>query len=391
VKRTSNKTDIRYWVPKVGFHTSESRTLSVQIQDRGQRKRIGLGTADKQEAAVKARDLYLKIKSNGWEDALQWLKSNSAVEPTSTLEEFLSEVRAKSELHPKTIQSYSWALSQIAREISGTSNPPLSILTTPVIEGWKSTYVRAHNGNPIAERSAHTSVNSLLGRARSLFGPKVVARIKDRISLPDPLPFTGIRVQRPRANKYRSTFNFKDLLVAAKEELPDEQLKIFLLGAMSGLRRNEIDKLTWDAFIWNESLIRIKATEHFRPKSHSSEGDIPACPDMMALFREFKDKSSGKFVIESDSSSKLEAKAYGQYRCHTQFRKLISWLRSKGVAGKTPLHSLRKEFGSQINHKYGLVAASEMLRHSDISITASHYIEPKVKPVLSMSALLAAE
>ena len=32
---------------------------------------------------------------------------------------------------------------------------------------------------------------------------------------------------------------------------------------MSGLRRNEIDKLTWDAFIWNESLIRIKATEHF--------------------------------------------------------------------------------------------------------------------------------
>ena len=95
MKRTSNKTDIRYWVPKVGFHTSESRTLSVQIQDRGQRKRIGLGTADKQEAAVKARDLYLKIKSNGWENALQWLKSSSAVEPTSTLEEFLSEVRAK--------------------------------------------------------------------------------------------------------------------------------------------------------------------------------------------------------------------------------------------------------------------------------------------------------
>ena len=32
------------------------------------------------------------------------------------------------------------------------------------------------------------------------------------------------------------------------------------------------------------------------------------------------------------------------------------WLRSKGVRSKTPLHALRKEYGSQINARYGLTA-----------------------------------
>ena len=48
------------------------------------------------------------------------------------------------------------------------------------------------------------------------------------------------------------------------------------------------------------------------------------------------------------------------------------WLRSKGVRSKAPLHALRKEYGSQINARYGLTAASEMLRHADVVVTAAH-------------------
>ena len=50
---------------------------------------------------------------------------------------------------------------------------------------------------------------------------------------------------------YRSGFNVEALLESAREELATakpEQWKIFLLGAMAGLRRNEIDKLPWSAF-----------------------------------------------------------------------------------------------------------------------------------------------
>ena len=58
-------------------------------------------------------------------------------------------------------------------------------------------------------------------------------------------------------------------------ELPQEQLKIFLLATMAGLRRNEIDKLPWSAFRWNEGVVRIETTEHFTPKTSDSGGDVP--------------------------------------------------------------------------------------------------------------------
>jgi hypothetical protein len=59
-----------------------------------------------------------------------------------------------------------------------------------------------------------------------------------------------------------------------------------------------------------------------------------------------------------------------------------------GVISRTPLHTLRKEFGSQINARYGLFAASSMLRHSDIATTVGHYIEGKQRSVLGFSHLL---
>ena len=51
-------------------------------------------------------------------------------------------------------------------------------------------------------------------------------------------------------------------------------------------------------------------------------------------------------------------------------------------------HSLRKEFGSQIHARYGLLAASEALRHGGVSVTARHYIENKQRSVLGFGRLL---
>ena len=67
---------------------------------------------------------------------------------------------------------------------------------------------------------------------------------------------------------------------------------------------------------------------------------------------------------------------------------LIQWLRSKGVVSRTPLHTLRKEYGSQINARYGLTAAQEMLRHANVAVTAAHYVENKQRSVLGFGHLL---
>jgi hypothetical protein len=53
---------------------------------------------------------------------------------------------------------------------------------------------------------------------------------------------------------------------------------------------------------------------------------------------------------------------------------LVNWLRSKGALGKSPLHALRKEYGSQVNNRHGIYEASRALRHADINITTQHYI-----------------
>ena len=58
---------------------------------------------------------------------------------------------------------------------------------------------------------------------------------------------------------------------------------------------------------------------------------------------------------------------------------------------KKPLHTLRKEFGIQIHARYGLLAASEALRHGGVSVTARHYIENKQRSVLGFGHLLKSE
>ena len=180
------------------------------------------------------------------------------------------------------------------------------------------------------------------------------------------------------------------LLESARREIATEQLKIFLLASMVGLRRHEIDLLPWSAFRWNEGLIRIEATEHFRPKSHESESDVPVDRELFAMFRGFYARRRGEFVIESDSEPSANA-PYGHYRCHHEFVELISRLRSKGIVSRTPLHALRKEFGSWVNQHFGLVAASEALRHADIKTTFNHYVENKQRSVLGFSHLLKGE
>ena len=136
-------------------------------------------------------------------------------------------------------------------------------------------------------------------------------------------------------------------------------------------------------------MVRIEGTAHYRPKSHNSEGDVLVDPELMELFRGYYARRKGDFVIESESASPAFDAPYGVYRCHEHMRGLLDWLRSKGVASKTPLHSLRKEFGSLINATHGLLAASEQLRHGNVNVTARHYIENRKRSVLGLGHLLA--
>ena len=89
------------------------------------------------------------------------------------------------------------------------------------------------------EKSARISAGSFILRARSLFSVDTVARIRDIVEIPERLPFSGIKVETVHGPRYRATFDMVELLESARQELATEhpeQYKIFLLGAMAGLR-----------------------------------------------------------------------------------------------------------------------------------------------------------
>jgi hypothetical protein len=313
---------------------------------------------------------------------------------------YIEAAAAKSLFSPKTLVSYAQALRKIAGDITGETKREkrdaikLRTLTPEKIEAWRIEFIHRKATDPLKEKSARISASSFILRARSLFSTEMVARVRDILELPEPLPFAGIKVETVRVPRYRSTFGILAVLEDASAELATfrpEEYKIFLLGAMAGLRRNEIDVLPWSAFRWNEGVIRIETTEFYRPKSHNSEGDVRVDPELMTLFRGFYARRKGDFVIESDSPPPAFDAPYGVYRCHDHMRALLGWLRSKGVNSKTPLHSLRKEFGSQIHERYGILAASEQLRHSGIAVTARHYLENRQPSVLGLGHLLTAD
>ena len=147
-----------------------------------------------------------------------------------------------------------------------------------------------------------------------------------------------------------------------------------MLALGAGLRRIEIDRLEWSAFRWSENIVRVEPTRHLAVKTEHSIGDVPVDHETMEIMRGFAAKAHSTFVIDAPNLPRARA-TFENYRAQAVFERLSTWLRKHGVTAKKPIHELRKEFGSMVNRKHGLAAASNLLRHADIAITAAHYID----------------
>jgi integrase len=262
----------------------------------------------------------------------------------------------------------------------------LADITPERVQKWKIGFLRRAGSDPMKQRAARISCNSLMRQAKSLFAPDMLKFI--HLDLSGALPFEGVKFEPRQSMRYRSSFEVEKIIQEAQSELPAERLKIFLLAILAGLRRNEIDKLEWKAFRWNAGVIRIEATSYFRPKSENSTGDVEVDPELLNLFRGFNARAKGSFVIESLVEARPAA-TYAHYRRQREFKALTKWLRGNGVTGGRPLHILRKEYGSQICAKHGIYAASHALRHADIAITSQHYLDRKRRATPGMGHLLA--
>jgi integrase len=414
-----SKTDVKFWQGRI-FKPAytrddgskvQSANYAVEICFRARRIKWSLDTPNKEAAAARAKEIYLFLQANGWEAALERYRPRAIPQARPsllTVGEFLGAIEATGLLSAVTFADYRQAFHKIVAQIAGIPGSSkkrygseherwldaihavkLAQVTPEKVQRWKTAFLAGAKSDPVSQRSARVSANSYLKRAKCLFGRSILKHLP--FSLPEPLPFAGVEFERRPSLRYHSAFDVSVLVAQARTELAlsgrSELFKIFVLAAMCGLRRREIDLLPWSALRWEEGILRIEATEVFHPKSEESIADIPLEPELVALFRGYHARATGPFVIESALEPKVGA-SYLHYRCGPLFEELCTWLRAHGVKTIRPLHTLRKEFGSLINRAHGIHAASRALRHSSIGITSEIYVDSRLRTTSGLGYLL---
>jgi len=423
--RNFPKTDVRYWkdaLTRTKWESEdgdgEAKTFSVQIQYQHRRVRFPLRQSSEHAAASLARDIYLFLLANGWEATLTRFKPDAVpTKKVPTVGEYLTAARAVSGIRASTFETYCVKLRTVTAGVCNVETGvkrygkkgaaewrekveavKLSRLTPENVQKWAVGYLGEAGDDPAKQQSRKTSLNSVLRAARCLFVPRILRHLS-HLSLPSPLPFEGVETPKVGRKRYVSRFSPAILYAKAEQELRDavggddaedkhEAFMILTLALFAGLRRDEIDTLTWGQIDWAGNRLVIETNEHTATKSANSEAAVSLPADVLATLKERHKAAKSEFVIASDIAPRPGAYRYHHYRCNRLFDVLTVWLRNNGVKERTPLHTLRKEFGSFVARKYGIFAASEALRHGDIRLTRDYYLAADTRATFSPADLL---
>ena len=361
--RRLSKTHLDYWRTRirrplytVNGAIHQAPNFAVELQYRGKRRNWTLGTPNQDAAAARAKEIYLYLQADGWEATIQKYRPPILAERkvNVTVGEYIAEVQKIASGKGRTIEAYARALRKIVADIFNVPGKTskfdfyggrarwremidsrrLAELTPQKIQEWKRAFIARAGHDPIAVRSARTSVNTFLHCSKCLFSPQILLHL-GHLELPDPLPFSRVEFESRQNSKYYSRIDVKELIAKAREELAlkhREPFKIFCLALFAGLRRLEIDLLEWPSFIWEQSLLRVMPTRYFHPKTEDSIAAIPIEAELVELFRGYRARAPGAFVIEASLPPRPEV-MYNYYRAQEHFEFLVAWLRQQGIRG----------------------------------------------------------
>jgi integrase len=361
----------------------------VKLSYKGRRHSFNLQTHIKADALKRAREIYLSLHANGWEVTLANFSEGVSGGPPTTVGELCDRFTKTFHGSRRTGSDYCQILRRVAADIAGIptlgrkfanadydkaleriNKLQLSIFSREKLEAWRKAFVDAAGNDPLAQRSARTSANSYFRQIKAIFGPDRL----DLLGLKIESPVAKIKFYKKADMRFTSTIDPVALFKAGLSELEPEPLKALVLMLCAGLRKNEADKITWNAINWDAGHIHVGPTKYLSIKSEKSIGSVDLDQQVMALFRGWRALAPGdEFILKSDYKVRLGL-PHSHYRAAATFTKLTDWLRTKGVATGKPLHTLRKLFGSRLNDLYGLHVASLGLRHADIGITSQHYV-----------------
>lgn len=442
-KGPSGKTDPAYWKPRLhrpAFTRDgvrrESPVWAIRLMHKGRREAFNLGTNDRGEAARKARDRFVFLEANGWGPTLAKYKPRATPKvAVPTVGQVIAEAERVALVSRRTFATYAQSLRAIAAGVADVVPPvrlmvvrrrtdgkqgnpvtagapvevierkvpasgsyrtaefkkwrsavdavPITKLTAEAVGRWRASKINAAL-DPLARERAKITADSVIRSAKAVFGKRILPSLRATLTIPDPLPLAGIPVGKS-SRRFKPEVDARLLFAVAKAELADkhpEQFKALALALLAGLRKAEIDCLTWKQVDLEAGEIRIETTEHFRPKSTESARTVPLSPAAIEIVRTFKSgaENDPTFVLRGAAKARPNER-YEVYRAdvspHRTWTKLAAWLRTKGIRSEKPTHSLRKLAGSLIHETHGIEAARDFLGHADIATTAGSYLAPR--------------
>ena len=389
----------KYWEGKVyqpiwrddDGHRRKVSNYFVRLMVSGKREAVALNTADRYEAGRRAARLYEKIRTVGWESALkEFDPERHTPKSAGTVGDVIAAIN-RADMRSRTKRNYTNALRWFAARHIGlvstksTYGPEgsaayrlktdairLADLNHTSVRKIITSHIEAAGADVNAERSARIGAASYLRNAKAGLS---VAEL-DGLQLAEPKPFAGIKKPEGATSPvYTSTIDAGRLVREAKRDLKtDPRAYVALLLAIgAGLRRGEILNLLWGRVDADKGRVLVLATSGWAPKTGESEQPVHVNAGLIAELQQFR----GKDEEHVSSPAALD--------------RTVSWLRSKGVTTRNPLHTLRKEFGSIINASSDLFTASKALRHSSIAVTAATYVENRKRVAPDIGAMLAAK
>jgi integrase len=420
-KPNYSKAQRGYWLDRLikGTYTVDGKSREtadwcMRVKHSGTRKTVNLKTPNKATAAEKAAKFWRDLTSQGWKYADSQLNPGAEEKKPQkvTVGELIKVSEKLSGARAESLESYARALRTLASNIAGIKDStkydpkngakawrqkvdaiPLERLTPAAVIAWKNKRMKSASKES-EKHSMAVTVNSILRCSKAIVNKKIKSFIEGELSLPSPLWFEGVPMETEPSLRYRSKIDHNKLIGDARSELLEQKpevFKAFILTSVFALRRSEADTLLWSQMDLKKGLLSIHDTEFKRLKSKDSAGVISIDKELIPVLASLQGSSTGKFVLETPALKRKSAGGKNDpvYRCNRTLNALRDWLKGKGVEGKRPLHTMRKEVGSVIASDQGIFNASRYLRHSNIEITARIYADTKVPVSVRIGALFA--
>ena len=182
-------------------------------------------------------------------------------------------------------------------------------------------------------------------------------------------PFLKVKLpKRPKSNPvFINSIELQMIIVHTNNKTLKE---LFRFAFFTGMRRNEIINLKWNAVDFNLKIIRIKNTKSFTTKS-KKERVIPMNKTVFNLLKEIYPKvidiNRDEFVFRKHAGVKLD-----ELYVSKSFKKAVRDVnKTKAVIDEQiHFHSLRHSFASNLVQKgTSLYVIKELLGHEDLKTT----------------------